>query len=78
LESLEEEAAEELISRLQVLEAVAAAVGKGLWPRLLSGVCACAALTRAKYTALRHMAARALAALAARDPHAVMDTLVHE
>ncbi|XP_039754002.1 TATA-binding protein-associated factor 172 [Pararge aegeria] len=78
LESLEEEAAEELISRLQVLEAVAAAVGKGLWPRLLSGVCACAALTRAKYTALRHMAARALAALAARDTHAVMDTLVHE
>ncbi|XP_045771755.1 TATA-binding protein-associated factor 172 isoform X2 [Maniola jurtina] len=78
LESLEEEAAEELISRLQVVEAVAGAVGKGLWPKLLNGVRACAALARAKYTALRHMAARAMAALAAREPHAVMDTLVHE
>ncbi|XP_052740467.1 TATA-binding protein-associated factor 172 [Bicyclus anynana] len=78
LESLEEEAAEELISRLQVVEAVASSVGKGLWATLLGGISACAALTRAKYTALRHMAARGLAALAARDPHPVMDTLVHE
>ncbi|XP_045535589.1 TATA-binding protein-associated factor 172 [Papilio machaon] len=74
----EPEAAEELISRLQVVEAVGARVGDALWPRLLGGARACAALCRAHYTALRHMAARALAALAARDPHAVMHELVHE
>lgn len=74
----EPEAAEEVISRLQVVEAVGGRVGGALWPRLLRGVPACAALCRALYTALRHMAARALAALAARDPHAVMQELVNE
>ncbi|CAK1596473.1 unnamed protein product [Parnassius mnemosyne] len=78
LTAQEPEAAEELISRLQVVEAVSGHVGGALWPRLVGGVRACAALSRALYTALRHMAARALAALAARDPHAVMHALVHE
>ncbi|XP_068631717.1 TATA-binding protein-associated factor 172 [Battus philenor] len=74
----EPEAAEELISRLQVVEAVSGHVGAELWPQLLGGVRACAALCRGLYTALRHMGARALASLAARDPHAVMHDLVNE
>ncbi|XP_045448730.1 TATA-binding protein-associated factor 172 [Melitaea cinxia] len=78
LEQLEEEAGEELISRLQVVEAVCAYVCDALWPRVVGGARACVALARARHTALRHMAARALAALAARDPHAVMRTVVRE
>ncbi|CAH2106098.1 unnamed protein product [Euphydryas editha] len=78
LEQLEEEAGEELISRLQVVEAVCAHVPGALWARVVAGARACLALARARHTALRHMAARALAALAARDPHAVMRTVVHE
>ncbi|XP_038211713.1 TATA-binding protein-associated factor 172 [Zerene cesonia] len=78
LEALEADAGEELISRLQVVEAVSAQLGAGAWRRVAGGARACAALCRAPYTALRHMAARALAALAARDPHRLMDALVQE
>nr|XP_026499034.1 TATA-binding protein-associated factor 172 [Vanessa tameamea] len=78
LENLEEEAGEELVSRLQVVEAVSGHVCGALWARVAGGARACVALTRARHTALRHMAARALAALAARDPHAVMQTVVTE
>lgn len=78
LEQLEEEAGEELISRLQVVEAVCAHVCGALWAHVAGGARACVALARARHTALRHMAARALAALAARDPHAVMRTVVQE
>lgn len=49
-----------------------------VWARVVSGVGACAALCRARHTALRHMAARALAAIAQRDPHPVMRVLVDE
>lgn len=78
LDNIEDEAGEELISRLQVIEAVAGHVCQALWPRIAEGAKPCVALTRAKQTALRHMAARALAAMAARDPHAVMQTIVTE
>ncbi|CAG9584894.1 unnamed protein product [Danaus chrysippus] len=116
LENIPEEVVEELISRLQVVEAVAGSVGRRVpnitrfieskgkddkhasdsdsakekagsssvsgsgrvWARVVSGVGACAALCRARHTALRHMAARALAAIAQRDPHPVMRVLVDE
>ncbi|CAH0723161.1 unnamed protein product, partial [Brenthis ino] len=78
LDDIEDEAGEELISRLQVVEAVAGHVCQALWPRIAEGAKPCVALTRAKQTALRHMAARALAAMAARDPHAVMQTIITE
>ncbi|XP_047507448.1 TATA-binding protein-associated factor 172 isoform X2 [Pieris napi] len=78
LESMEVEVGDELISRLQVVEAVCGVLGKGAWSQVAGGVQACAALTRAPYTALRHMAARGLAAMAKREPHAVMDVLIQE
>ncbi|CAG4975547.1 unnamed protein product [Colias eurytheme] len=78
LDALEADAAEELISRLQVVEAVCAHLGPAVWQKVSSGARACAALCRAQFTALRHMAARALAAMAAREPHRMMDALVQE
>ncbi|CAD0199538.1 unnamed protein product [Chrysodeixis includens] len=78
LEQLECSAAEELISRLQVVEAVCGALQAAPRERLACAAKAAAALARARYTALRHMAARALAALCrANYPH-VMHTVVHE
>ncbi|XP_028162565.1 TATA-binding protein-associated factor 172-like [Ostrinia furnacalis] len=79
LESQEVEPAEELISRLQVFEAVSAHVGVDLWPQLCpGGAQACCVLARHIHTAVRHMAARALAAMAARDPTPVMHTVINE
>ncbi|KAL0841533.1 hypothetical protein ABMA28_015203 [Loxostege sticticalis] len=79
LESHEVEPAEELISRLQVFEAVCPHIAKDLWPQLCpSGAQACCVLIRNVHTAVRHMAARALAAMAARDSTTVMQTIIHE
>ncbi|CAH0750596.1 unnamed protein product [Diatraea saccharalis] len=79
LESADVEATEEMISRLQVFEAVCAHLGGQLWARVGGGgPRALCALTRALHTALRHMAARALAAVAARQPAAAMHAAIHE
>ncbi|XP_041978415.1 TATA-binding protein-associated factor 172 [Aricia agestis] len=78
LEAVSVEVAEETVSRLQVLEAVAGNIGSGLWPRLLAALPAALRLTRAPHTATRHMAARALAALAAREPQKVLPVLLPE
>ncbi|RVE45378.1 hypothetical protein evm_009950 [Chilo suppressalis] len=78
LESLDVEAAEEMISRLQVFEAVCAHIAGELWQRVIeNGALALCAITRAPYTALRHMGARALAAMAARDCVPVMHAAIH-
>ncbi|XP_037872646.2 TATA-binding protein-associated factor 172 isoform X1 [Bombyx mori] len=78
LESMDVEGAEELISRLQVFEAVCGRAGGGV--RAARAAAVCCGYTRAPYTALRHMAARALAALArTAHPHvmhAIIDQLV--
>lgn len=76
LQAMECGQAEEVVSRLQVVEAVAGAVGDALWARLARGLHALAALARAPHSAVRHMAARALAAGAARDPHTTLPTLL--
>ncbi|CAK1547449.1 unnamed protein product [Leptosia nina] len=78
LEMIEADMGDELISRLQVVEAVCPHLGRSAWARVAAGVQACAALTRAPYTALRHMAARVLAAMAQREAHTVMDMLIQE
>ncbi|XP_059051524.1 TATA-binding protein-associated factor 172 [Achroia grisella] len=78
LESQSVEAAEELVSQLQVFEAVCAHVDDALWQRLQQAPAACCALSRSAYTAVRHMAARALAVMAARDDAAVMHTIMQE
>ncbi|XP_049869451.1 TATA-binding protein-associated factor 172 isoform X2 [Pectinophora gossypiella] len=78
LESMQQERAEELISCLQVVEVVAPHVAAALWPALRGGAGAGARLARAPHTALRHMAARALAALAAREPAPLMRALLLE
>ncbi|KAI8436267.1 hypothetical protein MSG28_004314 [Choristoneura fumiferana] len=70
LDNPDVEASEELISRLQVFEAVCGALGAGAWQQVARGAAAGAALTRHGHTAARHMAARALAAMARRAPHA--------
>ncbi|XP_048483011.1 TATA-binding protein-associated factor 172 isoform X2 [Plutella xylostella] len=78
LDSQEAEAAEELVSRLQVFEVVCAHVGDTLWTHIAHGVSSLAALTRHRFTAVRHMAARALAAFACRQPTPAMNVVVHE
>ncbi|XP_060802750.1 TATA-binding protein-associated factor 172 [Amyelois transitella] len=78
LESQTADAAEELISRLQVFEAVCGSLHQKLWERLNGCATAACALTRSTYTAVRHMAARALAAMADRDSVAVMQTVMSQ
>ncbi|XP_030026584.2 TATA-binding protein-associated factor 172 isoform X2 [Manduca sexta] len=78
LEQLEVERAEELVSRLQVVEAVVGRVSGALVARVCAGAGAACALSRAVHTALRHMAARALAALAAQQPHQVLPVLIDQ
>ncbi|XP_073944853.1 histone acetyltransferase 1 [Choristoneura fumiferana] len=78
LDNPDVEASEELISRLQVFEAVCGALGAGAWQQVARGAAAGAALTRHGHTAARHMAARALAAMARRAPHAVITAVIHE
>ncbi|KAL4710296.1 hypothetical protein ACJJTC_011550 [Scirpophaga incertulas] len=76
---MSEEEAEELISRLQVVEVVCAKVSRGAWALVSgSGALACCAAARSPYTALRHMAARALAALADRDSAVVVHAIVNQ
>ncbi|KAJ0177413.1 hypothetical protein K1T71_007422 [Dendrolimus kikuchii] len=72
------ETAEELISRLQVFEAVCGDVSEGAWGRLEGGARACCALTRSVYTGVRHMAARAMAAMCKARPDHIMPTVVDE
>ncbi|XP_026728975.1 TATA-binding protein-associated factor 172 [Trichoplusia ni] len=78
LEQLECSAGEELISRLQVVEAVCGALAGGARARLAGAARAAAGLARARHTALRHMAARALAALCRARYPGVMRTVVRE
>ncbi|CAB3253146.1 unnamed protein product [Arctia plantaginis] len=79
LECQEVPCAEEMVSRLQVFEAVCSSLSPALQARAGAGAArAAAALTRARYTALRHMAARALAAMCRARYHRVMHTLVRE
>lgn len=78
LEAQESSAAEEIISRLQVLECVCGSLSLGLRARISQGAVAMARLARAQYTALRHMAARALAALCRANYAGAMQALIHE
>uniref|UniRef100_A0A2A4JRU2 TATA-binding protein-associated factor 172 n=1 Tax=Heliothis virescens TaxID=7102 RepID=A0A2A4JRU2_HELVI len=78
LEQQECSAAEEIISRLQLFEAVCGCLSESLRPRLANCGRAAAALTRSNYTALRHMAARALAAMCRSGYPGVMHTVINE
>lgn len=79
LEAQEAGAAEEMVSRLQVFEAVCGSVCEELRPRLAAvAPGAAAALCRARYTALRHMGTRALAAMCRACYPTVMHTVVTE
>ncbi|KAJ2939738.1 hypothetical protein O0L34_g17931 [Tuta absoluta] len=78
LEAQEVEPAEELISRLQVLEVVCPYIAPGLWAQVSAGDSACAALSKSVYTGVRHMAARALAAMAGRDPVTIMHSVINQ
>ncbi|XP_063534218.1 TATA-binding protein-associated factor 172 [Cydia strobilella] len=78
LESVDVDASEELISRLQVFEAVCSSLAPLAWQTASLGAGACARLLRHAHTAVRHMSARALAAMARRDPHNVMATVVKD
>ncbi|KAJ8729896.1 hypothetical protein PYW07_016934 [Mythimna separata] len=78
LEQQECSVAEELITRLQVFEAVCGSLGGALRPRLAACARAATALARSKYTALRHMAARTLAAMCRAGYPGVMHTVIHE
>ncbi|XP_075973865.1 histone acetyltransferase 1 [Anticarsia gemmatalis] len=76
LEAQEVSEAEEMVSHLQVFEAVCSALKARR--RGARRAAAAAALTRARYTALRHMAARALAAMCRAQYPNVMHTVVKE
>lgn len=78
LENQEVEAAEELVSRLQVFEAVCGHVHARLREASRDWALACCVLVRTRYTAVRHMAARALAALCRHHAVDTMHTLIHE
>nr|XP_049699746.1 TATA-binding protein-associated factor 172 [Helicoverpa armigera] len=78
LEQQECSAAEEIISRLQLFEAVCSSLSTSLRPRLANCGRAATALTRSNYTALRHMAARALAAMCRSGYPGVMHTVIDE
>ncbi|KOB74759.1 Uncharacterized protein OBRU01_03844 [Operophtera brumata] len=77
-ENQEVEAAEELVSRLQVFEAVCGHVHARLREEAREWARACCVLVRTRYTAVRHMAARALAALCRHHAVDTMHTLIHE
>lgn len=77
LDNQDVEAAEELISRLQVIETVSPHLHEQLWQVLLKGTDALAALTRHRLTSVRHMGARCFSVWGARSASVVMHCTAH-
>lgn len=69
-------AAEELVSRLQVLEVVSSALHHSLLPKVMPAVEQLCKLLCHPYKAVRHLAARCMATLAALDTATVMTSVI--